>query len=231
MRLDRFLSHATGMPRSHALTHIRAGRVQVNALPMRDSAHPVDLERDTVLLSGARVEPFRHLVLVQNKPAGVVTSREVAAAPTVMDLVPSELRHRDLAPVGRLDRDTTGLLVLTTDGALNHRLTHPKRHVAKVYIVDLARELPTDAAERLGRGLQLDDGPTLPAQLSQVGPLRVALTLREGRFHQVKRMMAALGSAVVALHREQVGGLRLPPDLAPGATRRLTAVELAMLWS
>ncbi len=229
LRLDRYLSQATGMPRSHALTHVRGGHVTVNGELVRDTARHVLPDTDVVLLNGAPVRPFRHLVLAQHKPPGVVTSTEVGAAQTVMELIPEALRHRDLAPVGRLDRDTSGLLILTTDGALNHRLTHPKRHVDKVYIADLARELAPNAEERLARGIVLDDGPTLPAKLERLGPLRIQLTLHEGRFHQVKRMMVALGSAVLQLHRAQVGGLALPADLALGATRELTAAEVALL--
>lgn len=229
LRLDRHLSHATGMPRSHALTHVRGGHVTVNGVLARDVALHVRPEQDVILLNGELVRPFRELVLVQHKPPGVVTSTETGAAQTVMELIPEALRHRDLAPVGRLDRDTSGLLILTTDGALNHRLTHPKRHVDKVYIAELARELAPNAEERLARGIILDDGPTLPAKLERLGPLKIRLTLREGRFHQVKRMMAALGSAVLQLHREQVGGLKLPDDLPVGATRALTDAEIAQL--
>ena len=229
LRLDRHLSQATGMPRSHALTHIRGGHVTVDGVLVRDTAQHVDPATQEILLSGQPVRPFRHLVLAQHKPPGVVTSTEVGSAQTVMELIPEALRHRELAPVGRLDRDTSGLLILTTDGALNHRLTHPKRHVDKVYIAELARELAPNAEERLARGIILDDGPTLPAKLERLGPLTVRLTLREGRYHQVKRMMAALGSAVLQLHREQVGGLKLPADLALGETRELSQAEIALL--
>ena len=229
LRLDRYLSQATGMPRSHALTHVRGGHVTVNGVLVRDVATHIRVDTDVVLLNDQPVQPFRPLVVALHKPPGVVTSTEVGAAQTVMELIPQALRHRDLAPVGRLDRDTSGLLILTTDGALNHRLTHPKRHVDKVYIADLARELAQNAEERLARGILLDDGPTLPAKLERLGPLRVRLTLREGRFHQVKRMMVALGSAVLQLHRAQVGGLELPADLAIGQARALTEVEIALL--
>ncbi len=229
LRLDRYLSQATGMPRSHALTHVRASHVTVNGAVVRDVAKHIAADTDEVLLNGVAVRPFRHLVLVQHKPPGVVTSTEVGASQTVMELIPPDLQHRDLAPVGRLDRDTSGLLILTTDGALNHRLTHPKRHVDKVYIANLARELAPNAEDRLARGIILDDGPTLPAKLERLGPLTVKLTLREGRFHQVKRMMVALGSAVLQLHREQVGGLKLPDDVKMGETRALTEDEVALL--
>ncbi len=229
LRLDRYLSQATGMPRSHALTHVRGGHVTVNGALVRDVATHIRVDADVVLLNDQPVQPFRPLVVALYKPPGVVTSTEVGASQTVMELIPQALRHRDLAPVGRLDRDTSGLLILTTDGALNHRLTHPKRHVDKVYIADLARELAPNAEERLARGIVLDDGPTLPAKLERLGPLRVQLTLREGRFHQVKRMMVALGSAVLQLHRARVGGLELPADLAIGQARVLTEAEIALL--
>jgi 16S rRNA pseudouridine516 synthase len=229
LRLDKHLSQATGMPRSHALTHIRGGHVTVDGELVRDTAQHVNPAQQVILMNGQPVRASKHLVLVQHKPPGVVTSTETGAAQTVMELIPEPLRHRDLAPVGRLDRDTSGLLILTTDGALNHRLTHPKRHVDKVYVAELVRELAPNAEERLARGIILDDGPTLPAKLERLGPLTVRLTIREGRFHQVKRMMAALGSSVLQLHREQIGGLRLPEDLAIGETRELTEAELTLL--
>lgn len=229
LRLDRHLSQATGMPRSHALTHIRGGHVTVDGVLVRDTAQHVHPATQVILLNGQPVQPFRHLVVALYKPPGVVTSMETGAAQTVMELIAPPLQHRDLAPVGRLDRDTSGLLILTTDGTLNHRLTHPKRHVDKIYVAELARELPPNAEERLARGILLDDGPTLPAKLERLGPLTVRLTLREGRFHQVKRMMAALGSSVLQLHRAQIGGLTLPTDLALGEARLLTEAEVALL--
>jgi 16S rRNA pseudouridine516 synthase len=228
-RLDRLLSHAAGIPRRTAAAEIRAGQVQVNGCDVTRDDQPVDPMRDQVCWRGQAVHLVGHVVLVQHKTAGVVTATAGEPGRTVIDLVPAALRRPGLAPVGRLDRDTTGLLILTTDGDLNHRLTHPRRHVDKVYRADLAGPLPADAAEQLARGLVLDDGPCLPASLQFLAPLQVRLTVREGRFHQVKRMILALGSEVTHLHREKLGALALPVDLLPGQTRELTASELALL--
>lgn len=228
-RLDKFLSQAAGMSRSHALTHIRSGRVLVDDVEVRDTAAKI-LPTQTVKLNGEILTPFSELLLMLHKPMNVVTSHREGASQTVMELIPPPLRHKDLAPIGRLDKDTTGLLLLTTDGALNHRLTHPKKHVDKVYLVTLEKALPENAAELLQNGLTLDDGPCLPALLEQVETFKVRLTLREGRFHQVKRMMLALGSRVVRLHRERVGGLALPADLLPGQVRTVTPSERELLF-
>lgn len=228
IRLDKFLSAATGMPRSHALTHIRSGRVQVADVVIRDPAAKIDPAVE-IRLEGYVVRPFRHWLLVMHKPAGVITSTERGPTETVMDLVPAMFRHRDLAPIGRLDKDTTGMLLLTTDGALNHQLTHPRRHVNKVYVADLDQPLPATAEATLAAGMTLSDGPCLPAVLERVGIKRVRLILQEGRFHQVKRMMLALGSEVVALHRERIGTFTLPPEMRPGHVREVTAAELELL--
>ena len=230
-RLDKFLASATGMPRSHALTHIRSGRIAIDGEVVRDPAAKVVPETQTVLLEGQVLRPFHELLLVMHKPVGVITSTERGPSRTVMDLVPPPFRHKDLAPVGRLDKDTTGLLLLTTDGTLNHRLSHPRRHVPKVYVADLDQPLRADAEKQLADGITLSDGPCLPAKLERLGMKRVRLTLQEGRFHQVKRMMHALGSEVLTLHRERIGQFPLPANLAPGQVRELTADELEMLLS
>ncbi len=228
-RLDRLLSHAAGISRRGAAAEIRAGQVWVNGREVTRDDEPVDPVGDQVCWRGQAVRLPGHVVLVQHKPAGVVSATAGEPGRTVIDLVPVPLRRPGLAPVGRLDRDTTGLLILTTDGDLNHRLTHPRHHVGKVYLADLARPLPADAAQRLADGLVLDDGPCLPASLATQTPLQVRLTVREGRFHQVKRMVMALGSEVTHLHRERFGALELPADLLPGQTRELTAGERVLL--
>jgi 16S rRNA pseudouridine516 synthase len=235
LRLDRFLADALGLSRPAAQRLCREGRVRLGAVDGPEARRPaahVDPERVPVLVDGVVVSPRGPAVLVLHKPSGCVSATTDAEHPTVIDLVPAPLRTEGLAPAGRLDKDTTGLLFLTDDGALLHRLTHPRRHLPKVYDATLARPLPDDAAERLAAGLTLADGTRLlPAGLAPLPDLeglpRARLTLHEGRYHQVRRMMAALGSHVVALHRIAIGGLVLPADLPPGACRPATADELA----
>ncbi len=179
--------------------------------------------------------PWRaHWVVALNKPAGLICATRDAAQPTIMSLIDDDLWRKGLAPVGRLDKDTTGLLLLTNDGALSHRLTHPKRHVAKRYRVwwEGALERPV---ERLAQGITLKDGAACrPAALAIVQASDVGgeglLTLREGKYHQVKRMIAACGGHVTRLHREAIGGLDLPADLAGGQARLLEEAELQAIF-
>lgn len=235
MRLDRYLSQATGYSRSEVLSWIRAGRVLVDGAVIRDAgAHVVPgkhtITADTPGEFGAVIQPPGHRYLMLHKPKGYVSTTEEGANPIVLDLVPAQLAHRDLAPVGRLDKDTTGLLILTSDGTFNHALTAPKRHVEKAYLADLDLALPADAVGRFAAGMALADGTVCqPAVLEILEPLRVRIVLREGRYHQVKRMVAKLGSTVVGLHRERIGGLWLDPDLAPGQLRPLTAKDVKAL--
>jgi 16S rRNA pseudouridine516 synthase len=157
-------------------------------------------------------------LLMLNKPAGCECSRKPRHHPGVLSLLPPPLRRRDVQPIGRLDVDTTGLLLLTDDGALIHRLSSPKHHVPKVYVADCAEPVDAPQVERLRSGVMLNDEP-LPlraAACEAIGPKRVELTLTEGKYHQVKRMIAAAGNHVLALHRRRIGALDLPDDLAPG---------------
>ena len=162
-----------------------------------------------------------------NKPAGVVsTAREPGNRPAVVDLVDSEAR---LYPVGRLDADSTGLLLLTNDGELANRLTHPRYEVAKTYRVELRRPLSDDHRRRLAEGVELEDGPTAPAEVRRLGERRIEVVLREGRNRQLRRMAEAVGNAVVALRRVRFGPIALG-DLPEGAARRLSDDEVASLW-
>ena len=230
MRLDRYLSQGTGMPRSHAMPLIRAGLVTVDGIVVRDPGSQVVAEKAVVTARGVLVREPGHLLLMMHKPIGVVTTTEEGRSPTVMELVPQALRHRDLAPIGRLDKDTTGLLLLTTDGGLNHALSHPRRHIEKSYIAELERPLDADAEARFAAGLLLSDGTVCqPAGLERLGALRARVLLREGRYHQVKRMIAQCGSCVASLHRERIGALWLDPNLELGAVRALTPDEIALL--
>jgi len=228
MRLDRYLSQGTGIPRREVGPLVRRGRVMVQG-ELATVADQQVMPSDVVLLDGKLVRAPGHLVLMLHKPAGYVSTTEDKGK-TVMELVPEALRHRDLAPIGRLDKDTTGLLLLTTDGALSHALTSPRRHVDKSYLAVLESELAADAETRFAEGIPLADGSLCrPAGLERLEPLRVRITLREGKFHQVKRMVAACGSSVVSLHRERIGPLWLDPELAEGEVRALSPDEIAAL--
>jgi 16S rRNA pseudouridine516 synthase len=170
------------------------------------------------------------LLIMLHKPAGVITSTSDGGGPTVMSCIPDELNRKDLAPIGRLDKDTTGLLLLTTDGGLTHALTHPRRHVEKAYLATLSQPLPAEAVQRFAAGVELADGTLCaPALLEILSESQARVVLREGKYHQVKRMVAACGSSVTALHRERIGDLWLDPALQPGMARAVSLEELALL--
>ncbi len=207
---------------------IRAGRVTLDGAPVRDSGAETDGHR--VALDGRAVAAPGHTHIMLFKPAGILTAARDRSAPTVMDLLPEVLRKNGCMPVGRLDKDTTGLLLLTTDGTLGHRLIAPKHHVDKVYLARLDAPLPPDAAERFAAGIRLSDFTALPSKLEVISPTAARVTVWEGKYHQVKRMFAAVGCSVTALHRETFGPLALDPALSEGAFRQLTEEETARLY-
>lgn len=232
MRLDKLLAHLNCGSRKEVQAMIRAGRVQVDGVTERDPAAKVDADTAQVVLDGQAQHYQAQRYYMLNKPAGVITASRDERHDTVLELFPEEMR-RGLFAVGRLDKDTEGLLLITDDGALSHALMSPARHVDKVYEAEVEGELVPDAAARFAAGLELKDGTVCrPAQLEaapDLGENWVRVTLREGKYHQVKRMIAAVGGVVVRLRRVELGGLTLDPALAPGAFRALTAQELTLL--
>ena len=224
MRLNAFLARAGVASRRRADELIRAGRVRVNGAP--GELNTVVGRHDVVEVDGARVQRQRLAHVLLHKPAGVVTTaRDPQGRRTVVDLVPDEPR---VVPVGRLDVDTTGALLLTNDGDLAHRLAHPRYGVSKVYEAEVEGTPSPEALARLRGGVELDDGLTAPAGARRVGPGRIELTLHEGRKHQVKRMCEAVGHPVRHLHRSRYAGLDLE-GLESGESRELTADELGAL--
>jgi 23S rRNA pseudouridine2605 synthase len=226
LRLAKYLAHSGVASRRGAEEIVRGGRVRVGGEVVTDPARDVD-ESSGVEVDGRRVEPEATEVWVLNKPAGVTsTAKEPGRRRPVVDLVRSERR---LYPVGRLDVDTTGLILLTNDGELANRLTHPRYEVPKTYLATLARPVTDSQVRRLREGVGLDDGPTAPARARRLGERRLELTIREGRNRQVRRMLEAVGNRVEALERIRFGSLELG-DLAEGRSRRLSAAEVKRLW-
>jgi 23S rRNA pseudouridine2605 synthase len=224
MRLNAYLARAGIVSRRGAEELIRAGRVRVNG-EVAGLATFVE-PRDAVEVDGNPIEPEPLTYVLLHKPAGVVTTaRDPQGRPTVVGLV--EHQHR-VVPVGRLDADTTGALLLTNDGPLAHRLMHPHYEVDKVYEAEVEGEPSDEALMQLTDGIELDDGRTAPARVLRLGPSLVELTIHEGRKHQVKRMLEAVGHRVRRLHRKAYAGLTLD-GVAPGEWRELTAEEVAKL--
>jgi 23S rRNA pseudouridine2605 synthase len=225
VRLVKFLAHGGVASRRRAEEIIGSGRVTVNGDAVTDPARDVG-EGDDVRVDGERVGAEAREVWVVNKPAGVVsTAREPGGHPAVVDLVDSPAR---LYPVGRLDADSTGLLLLTNDGELANRLTHPRYEVPKTYLVELRRPPSEADLQRLSAGVELDDGMTAPAEVHRVGKREVEVVLREGRNRQVRRMGEAVGNEVVALQRVRFGPIELG-DLRQGKARRLSEAEIDTL--
>jgi 23S rRNA pseudouridine2605 synthase len=224
VRLNAYLARAGVASRRGADELIKAGRVRVNG--EAGELNTFVGAGDTVEVDGKRVEKQQLAYLLLNKPPGVVTTaRDPHRRPTVVELVPPDPR---VVPVGRLDADTTGALLLTNDGPLAHRLAHPRYEVDKVYEVEVEGDPDEDALGRLREGVDLDDGRTAPAEARRLGPGRLELTIHEGRKHQVKRMCEAVGHPVHRLHRSRYVGLDLR-GLAPGEWRELTGQEVAAL--
>ena len=226
MRLAKYLAHAGVASRRAAERLVADGRVTVEGAVVTDPARDVD-ESSGVAVDGEPVRPQRRIVYAVNKPAGVVsTARDTHGRRTVTDLAPRGTR---LYPVGRLDADTTGLILLTNDGDLANLLTHPRYEVPKTYRARVRpTPVPDDALRRLREGVELEDGPTAPARVRQIRPGLLEITLTEGRNRQVRRMCEAVGHSVDELRRTGFGPLRLG-DLPEGGRRRLTAAEVERL--
>jgi 23S rRNA pseudouridine2605 synthase len=224
MRLNAYLARAGVASRRKADELIKAGRVRVNGAPGQLNTF---VERgDRVEVDGREVAPQRLAYVLLNKPAGVLTTAsDPQARPTVVDLVGNEVR---VVPVGRLDVETTGALLLTNDGAIAHRLAHPKYEVEKVYEAEVEGEPSDDALRRLAEGLELEDGLTAPSEVRRLGPSVIELSIHEGRNRQVRRMLEAVGHPVLRLHRSRYAGLTVE-GLAPGEWRELRDEEVAAL--
>lgn len=226
-RLDKLVSARFGLSRKEAREAIRRGRVTADGAVCRTDDQKYDPSVTVALDGVSAVGGGTYYMLY--KPAGILTATRDASRQTVLDLIPPALRRRGLFPVGRLDKDTTGLLFITDDGAWAHRLVSPRHHVAKCYRVTLDGAVGADVAEGFAAGVVLADGTVCkPAELTVTDdPATVLVTLREGKYHQIKRMFGVFGLGVTALHRESVGGVSLDPALKPGEVRRLTEAEIA----
>ena len=237
-RLDKLLANLGYGSRKEIAALARVGAIRLDGEPVRSVDDRVALTADLqarLTVQGKPVDPLPGMALMLHKPLGVTCSHK-ETGPLIYELLPDRWLRRDpaLSTVGRLDKDTSGLLLLTDDGALLHRIISPRSHISKRYRVTLDRSMAGDEGALFASGqmvLESDDKPLLPAVLEPLSPTEALLTISEGRYHQVRRMFAAVGNHVAALHRDRIGGLSLPDDLEPGAWRLMTAGDLATLFA
>ena len=232
MRLDRFLAECGIGTRTEVKKIIRSGAVAINGIPATKADIHLNVETDTVTLSGNEVVYRQFIYLMLNKPQGYISATRDGKTPTVMELIPDEYMHFEPFPVGRLDIDTEGFLLLSNDGDLAHRLLAPKKHIPKTYVAQIEKPITDADIKQFTAGVILDDGyKTMPATLKRISsqsPYFAEIVINEGKFHQVKRMFEAIGTKVTYLKRISMGPLSLG-DLQPGEVRVLTEAELEQL--
>lgn len=228
-RLDKLIASQGKYSRKEVKALIARRRVTVDGVTAKASEQKVDADQNVIAIDGMPITIKKQLYLLLNKPRGYVSSTEDSDGVSVLELVPRELFRQGLFPAGRLDKDTTGMMVITDDGQMAHRILAPKKHVKKRYLVTLDIPPTQEMQTRFAEGISLVEGLTKPATLEIVGETQALVTLTEGRYHQIKRMFSACGAAVTALHRVSMGNLTMPDDLAEGQVRELTAEELLLL--
>ncbi|AJZ90298.1 Ribosomal small subunit pseudouridine synthase A [Beauveria bassiana D1-5] len=228
MRLDKFISQQLGISRAISGREIRANRVTIDGEVVRDASFKLLPEHQVAFDDNPLTQQHGPRYFMLNKPQGYVCSTDDPDHPTVLYFLDVPVAHK-LHAAGRLDIDTTGLVLMTDDGQWSHRITSPRHHCEKTYLVTLESPVEEGTAEHFAKGVQLHNEKDLtkPAVLEVITPTEVRLTISEGRYHQVKRMFAAVGNHVVGLHRERIGDIALDPELAPGEYRPLTEQEIA----
>ena len=232
MRLDKYIADTSAMTRSQAARAIRGGLVLVNGVQVRKPEQRINEAEDRVQLEGKLCEFKKYRYFLLNKPTGIITASSDTRQKTVLDLFPPELRKQGLFPVGRLDKETSGLLLMTSDGEFAHRFISPKSGIDKVYDATVEGCLSPEDVERFRKGLVLGDGTEcLPAGLTILSGNRCLVTVQEGKYHQVRRMLAAVGKPVKTLRRISVGPLQLEPGSDEGCYRELTDEELCILFN
>ena len=228
-RLDKIISNQTGYSRKDIKDLIRRKKVLVNNEIAIKSDIKIDPYKDKIKLDGQEIKVKTNIYLMLNKPKGYVSATEDKNDQTVLDLVPPEYLHRNLFPAGRLDKDTTGLMILTDDGDFAHNILSPQKHVKKTYNVTIDIPMTNEMVEKFKNGVTLIDGECKSAFLEITGKYTGIVILTEGRYHQIKRMFGCFGGKVVRLHRICMGALYLPKDLNEGESRELTIDELELL--
>lgn len=229
-RIDKILSSALKISRTDVKKLMKKQNVSVNGKHITDSNTKIDPSEDSINLNGQPVIYQEHIYIMMNKPKGVISASEDKSVPTVVDLVPEKLKKAGLFPAGRLDADTTGFVLITDDGDFAHRILSPKKHVEKTYIALLEKEISDSDIERFKNGIELRDGTLcLESKLERLSDRYVSVVIHEGKYHQIKRMFAALGNRVIELHRVSIGSLSLDENLKEGECREITNDELKLI--
>ncbi len=227
-RLDKLVCDIFKVSRKQAKTDILAGNITVNGeVALKSSEH--FFVTDKIERLGVLGKYQKYVYIMMNKPVGVLSATKDRHTKTVIDLLPTEMRHRDLFVAGRLDKNTTGFLLITNDGDFAHNILSPKKHVVKTYLAELRDIIAPEAVEQFACGIKLSDFTCKPAQLEILDLRLVKIKITEGKFHQIKRMFAAIGNEVMALHRCGIGGLHLDDSLEPGQARYITELEFELL--
>ena len=228
MRLDKYISTLTDLSRKDVKAALKYGRISVDGVPARDPAMQVDERTATVTLDGAALMFKRHTHIMMNKPAGVVSATEDRQFKTVIDIIPEDMKRKGLFPVGRLDRDTEGLLLITDDGDFAHSITSPKKHVDKKYVAKLDGEITEDTVKAFSDGIEFSDGTKCRSavlECDENDKKTGIVTICEGKYHQVKKMFLCCGLKVVHLQRISIGGLYLDSNLHIGECKLLTDLD------
>lgn len=228
-RIDKIIASQGLYSRSDVKYLVSRKRVAIDGEVVRSSSQKADPEKNVITIDGKPLTVKKQIYLMLHKPKGYVSATEDKEHQTVLALVPPEWKGRDLFPAGRLDKDTTGLMIITDDGVLAHNILSPRKHVQKVYGVELDIPVTEEMQQGFAAGVELNDGVCKEAKLVITGEKTAEVTLKEGRYHQIKRMFGCYGAKVVELHRIAMGDLYLPDDLAEGECRELTEEELKKL--
>ena len=229
-RLDKIISNRAGISRKDAKLAISSGKVSVNGKTVRSSDLKIG-ENDEIIFGSSKISEKAHLYIVLNKPKGYISATEDPEQKTVLELVPPELFRNGMFPAGRLDKNTTGLMIITDDGDFAHRILSPKKHVPKKYAVTLDIPVTEEMREGFEKGIMLSDGICKTAKLIKTGNFTCEVTISEGRYHQIKRMFGCFKAEVIELHRLSMGGFSLPENLLPGECRELSEEELKLVES
>lgn len=225
-RIDKVIGNQTGYTRREIKELIKKKRIQLNDEIVVKSDIKTNPEKDIIKIDNEIIEVKKYVYLILNKPKGYVSATEDKSELTVLDLVPEKYKHRNLFPAGRLDKDTTGLMIITDDGVFAHNILSPTKHVTKTYNVRIDTPVTDEMIIGFKEGIKLNDGECKPAVLEKIGTYTAVVTLTEGRYHQIKRMFGCFGAKVLELQRIKMGNLELPNDLSMGKIRELTREEL-----